>query len=550
MEEMYGSFSSFIDEKLLAVSGMNIERVTQLKEELPVPTWITVIIAGIALLLIVRRIFQGRRLRLAPGPLNLPIIGAILSLGTELHKEFADLSHQYGPVVHLRLGSLPVVIVSSAEVAEELMREKDAEFASRAHDAILYSNATYFGFGASNMGFAPYTPTLKQVRKVCTTELLASSKISNSSKIRFEEQGEMLKEARDITIEQGAFMVREVVHTMTMNVVCRMLFKKRYYGKDVPVTKELQEFQSLMIEMVDTAGKLNISDLLPSLRWLDPQGLTAEFKKLHARQRRILSRLLEDHKKVREDRGHKVQEPEMMDFVDILLSLEGEDKLSDTSIMATTSDMLIGASDTAATTVEWALIELLRNPQVMAKLQQELDRVVGRGRAMVEADIPDLPYLEAVTKEVLRMYPPLPLLIPRMNESVTTLGSYDIPKRTSVFVNIWAIGRDPKLWDKPEEFIPERFLNSNMNVVGNNFQYIPFGAGRRKCVGINLGQLMVQRTIGCLVHAFDLQPPSGKTPYDISNDDEYGMVLRPKHPVLVRAVPRIPSLEVYDGHIH
>ncbi|KAG6548879.1 hypothetical protein Mapa_009642 [Marchantia paleacea] len=363
--------------------------------------------------------------------------------------------------------------------------------------------------------------------------------------IRWEEQGEMVKEVELMHKEGKDFQLREVVRTMTTNVICRMTLGKPYYGKNVVKTQDLLEFQNLMLDMVITAGKPNITDLIPALRWLDPQGLTAEFKELHRRQERVMRTLLEEHKQARAESKGKLLSRKTMDFVDVLLSLEGEDKLSDTCIMGTISDMFLGATDSTSVTCQWALIELIRNPDKMAKLQKELDEVVGKDRPMSEADLPELPYLEAVIKETLRLHPTVPLLFPRMNDKQTILRGYDIPKNSSVFVNIWAISRDPKLWDDAEIFKPERFLTSPIHVVGNHFQYTPFGAGRRQCVGVTMGMLMAERTLGCLVHCFDFRPPQGKTISDVSIEDEFGLVLQPKHPLMCGAVPRLPSVGVY-----
>lgn len=210
--------------------------------------------------------------------------------------------------------------------------------------------------------------------------------------------------------------------------------------------------------------------------------------------------------------------------------------------------MIIGGTDTAATTCEWTFIELLRHPNILSKLYAEVQSVVGDNRAVNEGDVANLPYMQAVAKEILRMYPPLTTTIPRMNEhSATKLGGYDIPQNSSVFVNLWAIGRDPNTWEKPDQFIPERFLEADIQGTGTNFKYLPFGAGRRKCPGIVMGQLVVHLIIATLLQAFEFQPPAGKKPSEISNKDLYGMVLRPKDPFTVQASLKMP-LDIYGDY--
>ncbi|KAL3676161.1 hypothetical protein R1sor_026109 [Riccia sorocarpa] len=178
---------------------------------------------SILVLLLVHRIFQ-KRLKLPPGPRNLPIIGAMLSLDKEMHKSLAKHAEKYGPLLYFRLGALPMLAVQSAEVAEELFKQRDLDFASRAHSTILYTVAKYFGFEASGIGLAPYTDKLKQLRKVCTRELLTGAKLAATVKIRWEEQGEMVRGLENLNGKD--FELKGELHTTAMNITCRMLFRK------------------------------------------------------------------------------------------------------------------------------------------------------------------------------------------------------------------------------------------------------------------------------------------------------------------------------------
>ncbi|KAL3676162.1 hypothetical protein R1sor_026110 [Riccia sorocarpa] len=290
--------------------------------------------------------------------------------------------------------------------------------------------------------------------------------------------------------------------------------------------------------MLRTAGNPNVGDLFPWLRWMDLQGMTKEFEALRDKQQLLMREIVEDHKKAREKSDKRLVSSASMDFTDILLSLEGEDKLSDWSIMATVNDLFLASTDAPLTLVEWVIIELIRHPEAMAKLQKELDDVVCNSRALRETDFSKTPFMIAVVKETLRLHPPFPLLLPRMNEKQTTLHGYDIPKNTTVFVNVYSIGHDKRNWEKANEFIPERFLSSNMNFNGNDSNYMPFDVGRRQCVAVNMGLLMTNRVLGSLVHAFEWLPESGKTTEDIDTENTYSLVLKPKHPLVCRAVPR------------
>ena len=204
---------------------------------------------------------------------------------------------------------------------------------------------------------------------------------------------------------------------------------------------------------------------------------------------------------------------------------------------------IVGAGvETTSAAIDWGMCEVLSNERIARKLRDELNEVVGREGYVTESHIPRLPYLRAIVKETLRMHPTAPLLMPHLSLDVCQdVGGYLIPKGTRLFVNAWAIGRDPTAWkDDPDKFLPERFLSdacSSMDVKGHHFELLPFGSGRRMCPSVNLAVPLVEVTIANLVHAFDkweLVLPRGKTTLDMS--DECGIILRRVNPLI--AIPR------------
>ena len=207
--------------------------------------------------------------------------------------------------------------------------------------------------------------------------------------------------------------------------------------------------------------------------------------------------------------------------------------------------MFTAGTDTSSSTTEWAIAELIRHPKVMAKVQQELDAVVGRGRLMTESDLSSLTYFQAVIKEVFRLHPSTPLSLPRMATESCEINGYNIPKNATLLVNVWAIARDPEAWDSPLEFRPERFLpggeRPSADIRGNDFEVIPFGAGRRICAGMSLGLRMVQFMTATLVHAFDWELADGQTPEKLDMEEAYGLTLQRKVPLTVYSKPRLPS---------
>ena len=198
-------------------------------------------------------------------------------------------------------------------------------------------------------------------------------------------------------------------------------------------------------------------------------------------------------------------------------------------------------------TIEWAMSELLRNPDALAKATEELDRVIGRERLVTEGDIPNLPYTEAIVKETMRLHPVTPLLAPRMSREDASLGSYDIPTGTFVFVNVWAIGRDPAVWgDDADEFRPERFVGSSVDVKGQDFELLPFGSGRRMCPGIGIGLKMVQVVLANLVHGFAWRLPDGMAKEELSMEETFGLTMPRMVPLQAIPEPRLPG-HLYAG---
>ena len=192
--------------------------------------------------------------------------------------------------------------------------------------------------------------------------------------------------------------------------------------------------------------------------------------------------------------------------------------------------MLTASIDTAATTVDWALAELIKNPNTMKKVQKELETKVGMERMVEESDLEGLDYLNMVVKEILRLHPPGPLLIPHAAMEDCTIDGFHIPKNAHIVVNAWAISRDPHAWTEPEKFIPERFVGSDVDVRGRDFQLIPFGSGRRGCPGIQLGLTVVRLVLAQLVHCFDWELPNGMSPTELDMTEEFGLtVTRAKH---------------------
>lgn len=198
--------------------------------------------------------------------------------------------------------------------------------------------------------------------------------------------------------------------------------------------------------------------------------------------------------------------------------------------------MFFGGSETTSSTIEWVLAELLRSPETMKKVKEELHRVMGPNKKIKESDIDNLSYLQAVVKETLRLHPALPLLLPRYSTKDTSYMGYLIPKGTQVFVNAWAIGRDPDVWEDPLAFKPERFLDSTIEYNGQNFEMIPFGSGRRICMGLDLAHRILHLCLATLLWSFDWELDILSTPETMDMRERMGITLRKLVPL--KAIPK------------
>jgi len=185
----------------------------------------------------------------------------------------------------------------------------------------------------------------------------------------------------------------------------------------------------------------------------------------------------------------------------------------------------VAGSDTSASVLEWVVAEIMKNPRVMEKAQSEV-REAFRGKETIhEGDLDQLNYLKLVIKETLRLHPPVPLLIPRECTELTNIGGYEIPKKTKVMINAWALGRDPEYWSDAERFIPERFEGNSVDFKGTNFEYVPFGAGRRMCPGMTFGLASIMLPLALLLYHFNWELPNNMKPEDMDMIEHFGLVV-------------------------
>ncbi|XP_051124788.1 salviol synthase-like [Andrographis paniculata] len=469
--------------------------------------------------------FSPKSRNLPPGPWKLPLIGNLYNLAGDLpHRALQRLSLKYGPLMHVRLGELSAVVVSSPDAAREVMRTHDVKFASRPRILV----AEIMLYDCTSITFSPPGDYWRHLRKICTSELLSAKRVQSFRPLREQVFSDL---ARWTASGEGSPVnLSEKILSSTYEFTTRAAFGSK--------TDKKQRFLEILTEAFGYAAGFNIAELFPSIgvvRTLSPA------RKRMMVLRRELDAILDEiiHQ-------HEESDNDKEDLVDVLLKYRHDSDsgqelaLTPDNIKAVILDVLGAGSETSATTIDWAMAEMLKNPIVLEKAQEEVRQVFDeQGGLIDESGIPELKYLKLIIKETLRLHAPVPLLLPRKCDEACELMGYEIPEDTKIIVNTWAINRDPKYWRDPESFKPERFLDSPIDYKGSNFEYTPFGSGRRICPGIVYGLANVETPLAMLLYHFDWKLPDGLKPEEMDMAERAGITAsRAKDLVVVPVVKR------------
>ncbi|KAL4190648.1 hypothetical protein AMTRI_Chr07g25780 [Amborella trichopoda] len=401
-------------------------------------------------------------------------------------------------LMFLKLGRVRTIVVSSAEIAKEVMKTQDLAFANRpvlvAVEQLLY--------GGTDVVFSPYGDcTVQSFQSVREEEVAAMvSAISGSS------NGDPVD-------------LSKIFYTLANRISCKVALgysegdqtEHRFY-------KIIQELNSLV-------GSFCAADLFASMGWIDIlTGFHARLKKNFRELDCFLDKVIRDHKSKEVSEATTTNE----DFVDILLQAQ-KDYILDIpltldNLKAIILDMFSAGTETLATTLEWLMSEL------------ELRRVMGVKSKLnaYEDEVPELEYFHSVIKEVPRLHPPVPLLVPRESKEGIKIDGYDIPAKTRVYINAWAIGRHLDCWDRAGEFLPEMFMSSTIDFRGQDFEFIPFGAGRRSCPGYLFAIHTVVLTAANLIQHFEWEVPPG----GLDMAESSGITAHRKYHLYLLATPR------------
>lgn len=423
-----------------------------------------------------------------------------------------------------------MVVVSSPETAELILKTHDAVFASRPK----LKAVEYLSDGTKGLAFAPSGPQWRNARKFCTQELLTANKIESFARMRKEEIGVLVRRLKVAADGGEVVELGEKIGDLIANMTYRMLFGG-FRNSD------RFDLKSIVQEIVRLVGAFNIADYVPFLEPFDLQGLNKQLKETGKAFQKVIDTIINEHEQDARDGTHKGSK----DLVDVMLSHQNSPKsysIDHATMKAILSDMIVGAIDTSHTWIEWAFAEIVKHSRVMNKLQEELISVVGLDRMVEEQDLPKLEYLELVLKETFRLHPVATLLVPRESMEDVVINGHYIPRRSRVMINCWALGHDPKIWsDNVEEFVPERFIGKNIDLRGHDFHLLPFGYGRRSCPGMNLGLITVKLIVAQLVHCFNWDLPEGMLHGDLDMTEKFGLAAPRAQNLLVIPTYRLHS---------
>lgn len=424
----------------------------------------------------------------------------------------------------LQLGQITTVVVTSAGMAKEVLQKQDLAFSSRSiPDAIHAHNQFQF-----SVVWLPVASRWRSLRKILNSNIFSGNRLDANQHLRARKVLELVAYCRKNCQSGEAVDVGRAAFRTSLNLLSNTLFSKDLTD---PYSDSAKEFKDLVWNIMVEAGKPNLVDFFPVLEKLDPQGIRRRMTIHFGKVIKMFGDLVNERLEHGKSRGGN------SDVLDVLLTTSDEspEEIDRTHIERLCLDLFVAGTDTTSNTLEWAMAECLKNPEKMKKAKAELVQVIGKAKLLEEADVSRLPYLRCIVKETLRLHPPVPFLIPRRVEQDVEVCGYNVPKDSQVLVNAWAIGRDGTVWENALEFKPERFLESELDIRGRDFELIPFGAGRRICPGLPLAVRMVPVMLGSLLNSFDWKLEGGIAPKDLDMEEKFGITLQKAQPL--RAVP-------------
>nr|AYM55646.1 cytochrome p450 [Croton stellatopilosus] len=470
-----------------------------------------------------------------PGPSGWPILGMVFAFtGSLTHRVLAKTCNlvKAKRLMAFSIGFTRFIISSHPETAKEILNS--SAFADRPVKESAYELLFHRA-----MGFAPFGDYWRNLRRISSTHLFSPKRISSFGEFRSQIGLKMVDEIKGLAGKNGEVEIRKILHFGSLSNVMKSVFGRSYEFSD-STNVEAFELEGLVSEGYELLGVFNWSDHFPLLGWLDLQGVRKRCRNLVAKVNVYVGKIIEEHRIKRREDTNQEANNENGDFVDVLLDLEGENKLSDSDMIAVLWEMIFRGTDTVAILLEWILARMVIHQDIQSKVQSEIDRVVGSNRSVTDLDLPNLPYLQAIVKETLRMHPPGPLLSwARLAIHDTQIGHHFIPAGTTAMVNMWSITHDEQFWSEPEKFKPERFIEKDVAIMGSDLKLAPFGSGRRVCPGKALGLATVELWLAQLLQNIKWVTTNDR---GVDLSEKLKLSLEMKSPLVCKAIPRFSSV--------
>lgn len=481
------------------------------------------IVAFIVVLILLSIYFNKRPAGMPPGPTPLPIIGNMLQVTSwmsdnQLHIELAKAVQQYGHIFTFAIPGERNVVVNSAEIAREALLTRKDDFAGRPYNFTW----DYLTRGSKDIAIGDFGPILLLQRKLVHSALRKYNPLLEETLIR-----ESDKLCDRLTSYGGE--PRDLEHDIfltTLNIICAIVYGECYEIND-PEFLRIVDYNKKMFRLLAAVNVLNLFPFMIHFPIKD----SIDIENVRIIRDNLLESKLHEHQAT-------YKEGVIRDLTDALIKALQEEQsenndfkriASDDYITMTMADAFSGGLETTMTTIRWFILYMMRNPDVQKKIHQELDDIIGRDVMPRLDDRDRLPYLQAAIAECARAASVVPLTIPHKACVDSTLAGYKIPKGTNLLINIWAMHHDEKFWKHPHTFDPTRFLDDNGKFTGGarDMSYLPFGAGRRVCIGEALAKQELFLIIARLMHRFRFQTADGYPVPEASGD--LGLVYVPKN---------------------
>ncbi|XP_072293175.1 cytochrome P450 1B1 [Eucyclogobius newberryi] len=476
-----------------------------------------------------------------PGPFPWPIIGNAAQMGSAPHKYLTRLTQKYGDVFQIKLGSRPVVVLNGDSIKQALVKQ-GPDFAGRPD----FTSFKYVSEG-NGVAFNTSTEWWKVHRKISQSTLRMFYQGNPDTKKTFEhhilsEFKELLQLFVEKTEEQRYFVPLSYLVVSTANTMSALCFGKRYSYND----EEFRQVVGRNDQFTKTVGAGSIVDVMPWLQYFPNPIKTIfdNFKELNLEFCTFIRDKVVAHKKTMESGIIRDMTDAYIVALDNLRDRSGI-TLEKDYVTPTVGDVFGASQDTLSTAQQWIILLLIRFPELQQRLQQEVDKVVGRSRLPSLEDQPRLPYVMAFIYEVMRYSSFVPLTIPHATTADTSIGGFPVPKNTVVFINQWSINHDPKVWDEPETFNPLRFLTAegalNKDLTSN---VLIFSLGKRRCIGEELSKLQLFLFTALTAHQCDIKSDPSRPP---SMGYDYGLTLKPHAYYVAVSVRDAMNLLEMDG---